>query len=118
MGALWALSMLPTAWALASTIVCALVLWPVLRNFFAGQSKLPTFVRGALIGIVTLLASAFLAHFANVAFEMATDSNSGWGFILGPMYFLMYASLPQAWASLLISAVIGGVTFAFSEAVG
>jgi hypothetical protein len=49
---------------------------------------------------------------------MTIKPNAEWGFILGPIYFLMYLSLPQAWLSVLISAVIGGFAFAFSESVG
>ena len=73
--------------------------------------------RGALCGVMTLCASAFVAFFAHVAFLMATEPNSQWGFILGPIAFLLLLFAPPTWVSLIASALIGLFAAAFSEAV-
>ncbi len=116
-GPLWALSQIPIVGALASTIVCALITWPISISLLSGRRTWAPFFCGALIGVLTLLASAAITHFGYMIVESATSSRSDWAFILGPLYFLTYATLTQAWISMLASAVIGGFAFAFSEAV-
>lgn len=112
------LAQLPPAWALVATVVCATLLWPLLRSEFAGPHELAPFFRGALVGGATLFASAFLAHFGYLAFTMATKPHSEFGIILGPISLLMYVLVPEVWLSMIISAAIGGFAFAFSESVG
>jgi hypothetical protein len=117
-GPLWSLSQIPFVVALASTVVCALLLWPPLVVLWGGPRSLAPFFRGALIGAAVFLASALVAHFGYFTYTAATTPNSGWAFILVPLYFASYAALPLAWMVALASAVIGGFAFAFSEATG